>query len=546
MPYNRAQLIAAARADHPELAKVNEDKILAAIGSDHPEILKGMTPDPTPMQAGWNQFKSTASDLTSSFANGIPKAATGIPGSLAAMLSAVGDPVKEAQLGVAAFNGMAQPFIPLARALQNKPISDEQLGRSADAGGTMTGQFAIPAAGELAGMLRATDIPGTGLDLPSSGVPGALRTKLAGALMGSAADNRAAAEGAKSPMASTMTGNVINAARRAYEPAAASVKEGLAKLLASGKVAQINNGVTVPPNAPMGIDELHSAPVIQDGLRANNPNPANSLDVNRAPAGTPIYDNGADVMHPESSRLGIPRPEAPTSIDVGVASEAPKTIDAPTINKWLGVRPRDVLYGADPGQRLIDENLIGANKIETAANIDRTMPSASADLNKALAKADASGKTVNAATVFNDAVANAVKKAGIKTDEAFMKGIEQLQTDAVAQFGELDKLAPSQAHKLKVWIQQSTDFGSNPATQNVSNNFFKTVGGGINTALKAVDADIAPAMSRWGDLAIAAKSLRQSMANNVVGRGTPSTVPTIETPAIKGIVQELVKKRINL
>jgi hypothetical protein len=200
-----------------------------------------------------------------------------------------------------------------------------------------------------------------------------------------------------------------------------------------------------------------------------------------------------------------------------VAKQLNTSAKAAEVNREIGVRPDDVKFGANPGQRILDENLRGKTNEATKANVDAALKDAGEQLQAGLKAADEKGVTVDAQTPVYDAYAKLGEKYGVTRDisnQAQVGVIDKIE----AKYPDLEKLSPIDAHKLKVELGDSIDWKN---TDNPVNQMMKQIYRSINDSVKSADESVGPAQDRWGDLYIASRSLKSTLAKEAVGRPIP-------------------------
>ena len=209
-----------------------------------------------------------------------------------------------------------------------------------------------------------------------------------------------------------------------------------------------------------------------------------------------------------------------------VAEKLPRNNSAPLINKWIGVEPKEMMHGSDPGARLISEKLIGATKEATKAKIAPALEDAGKAMDVKLKAATKNGTVIDGETVVLDAVANASKKIGLRTDKVFQAQLENIVNDIVKDYPDLKKLTPEQAHSLKVEIGDSTKWNGLPYEGDI-NQVFVDIYSGLNDKIKTGVKGIAADQARWGDLYQANKALKKGMVKDAAGSGTGKYAPTL-------------------
>lgn len=216
MPYTRAELLAAVRKDHPELAHIDDIKLFKAIAIDHPQLAQNVV-EPTFQSPKYGPTGPGGLDIASEQAGhvmeGIGESVTGIPSGLMALA----DTIKKQETGedpyamVKIIMGMGQPLAPIAKTLVGdapNPESPEWV-NAAKGSGTMLGGAILPDA--LGGISDAIPAPIKNLGRAA----GTMVADVAGGAKG------AIVEGAKALKVGAQTGEFPT------RPPAASITEAL-------------------------------------------------------------------------------------------------------------------------------------------------------------------------------------------------------------------------------------------------------------------------------------------------------------------------------
>ncbi len=203
---------------------------------------------------------------------------------------------------------------------------------------------------------------------------------------------------------------------------------------------------------------------------------------------------------------------------------AAQPLTAPTVNKWMGVSAKEVMHGADPGAQLLKENLLGPTKIATEANVKTALADAGKHMDARLKVATARGVTIDAQTPVYDALTTATGKLSAPTDAAFQKQIDTILDKIETRYPDLSRLKPTDAHALKVELGDAIKW-QGVAADTPINQVFKDIYRDINDAIKTNVHGIAPVQQRWGNLYIASRNIAESLAEDVVGRGSGPITP---------------------
>lgn len=210
----------------------------------------------------------------------------------------------------------------------------------------------------------------------------------------------------------------------------------------------------------------------------------------------------------------------------------PKTgaaLTAPDINRWMGVAWQDVMHGADPGARILSENLLSnEGKVATHANVKTALVDAGKQMDAHLKAAGDKGIAIDAREA---------------TTTSHPKIVE-----IKAKYPSLDKLSPTETHRLKTEIGNEIDWSQN-GYADLPNREMVRIYRNLNSSIKTAIPDIGPTQARWADLFISSKSLARAVAKNIVGGGTPDK-PVIKPPkalqAKPNIKEDMKTKRFPL
>lgn len=234
--------------------------------------------------------------------------------------------------------------------------------------------------------------------------------------------------------------------------------------------------------------------------------------------GIPTYDPYAPTgtrseLTPSELETGVPpkNPPPPATTDAGPLTSA-------DLNKWMNVRENQLLYGKNPGERILSEKLLGPDKATTLQNVTTARKSVGSAMDDVFKRAESEGVKFELESDIQAAIADAKKTIGKSTDEAFMKAIEGIEGEIVSRTEDLKNMTPSAAHGLEVelgrgvkWTGASTDV----------QRLLKDIRGRISRKLKTIDG-ITPLKERWGDLYEGEQALKSSIRKDGIGRGTGS------------------------
>lgn len=243
---------------------------------------------------------------------------------------------------------------------------------------------------------------------------------------------------------------------------------------------------------------------------------------------TPGQSIGTDQYRPqytprtavEAEPLNIPRPK-PREIPQSSPAPPPNPAE---LNRWMNVQPKQLVYGNNPAEQVLTDNLLGPDKAETLKNVISARKTAGAQMESAFKNAEAQGVRFDLDSEINAAIADAKKVYGSGSDESFMKSLENLQDQFVQHNGDLKNMTPSEAHTFEKDLSAGANYGS-MARSDIT-RFLRDLRSRVNKQLKAEIPEIAPLKDKWGNLYEAEKSLKSSIRRDDVGRGSGPIPPT--------------------
>ncbi len=542
MPYSRAELISAFRAENPDAKDIPDNKIFAAIAVEDPDLAKGISE----LQGGNPQGKATpvpwytglfnrgnpsspASQGLEEAANRTEKARDILMNTAPGAETLQGGPTKIPGLDIIrnALNS-ATPSAPNIPEL-GAPTTAAMVTRP-------TFKQAVVASPGVQALKAIT--PDVIQNLPRSTAE-ALTTPES--LMKRAAANRAAYAEAPSVIDTvdvTKPLSVFRAANTVTRPARGSVQEKLAQWMAQGQpIGQAEIAADEASRIASTVGAPREDLIPQEKLNIPRPSvPAfvNSQLETARNAETPEQtfqrfraQQNADLPASQLSTGGpinAERPGPPSFLQEDLdafqaAHAAGQKVNSAEVNKWMNVPAKEVLHGSNPGKQLIDEGLLGATKEATKDNVDRALDQAGKQMQSQLEAATSKGVTIDAQTPVYDAVAGATKKIGTPKDSTFQAQMNGIVDDIESKYPNLGKLSPSDTHKLKVELGDAISWSGakydDPANQALIQIYRK-----LNTSIKDGVEGIDKTQSRWGNLYAASKNLKNSLARDTVGTGT--------------------------
>lgn len=341
--------------------------------------------------------------------------------------------------------------------------------------------------------------------------------------MGPSAQPLTAAERADMPR----TLNLTRQGTRVVKRGTAAVTENLLNRAANFKAGtESHAGVA-------GAPEVGSAAFMPETMRRNPP-PEGPISAG-LPKGTDQYRPQFTEGEPIQGEVpGNPRQFDATgrprgAVDLNTSTPVPTVLTAPELNKWMNVRENQLLYGKNPGERILSENLLGADKATTLQNVATVRKSVGSAMEEVFKRAESEGVKFEIESDIQAAISDAKKTIGKSSDETFMKAIEGIENDIVSRTEDLKSMTPSAAHELEVELGRGVKWtGASSDVQRL----LKDIRGRISKKLKTIEG-IVPLKERWGDLFEGEQALKSSMRKDAIGRGTGPTPQDKITAGLK-------------
>ena len=193
---------------------------------------------------------------------------------------------------------------------------------------------------------------------------------------------------------------------------------------------------------------------------------------------------------------------------------------APELNKWMNVQTRQMVHGANPGEQILADGLLGPTKEATLANVDNALTEVGGQMNQLMRDAATRGARIDGEQLVMDALVDATKTIGKRTDSAFQTALTNVLNDILYKYPDLKNLSPEQAHALKVDIGDAVQWGRGAAYEADVNqvlvDIYKKMNGEIRTNVPGIDT----LQSRWGNLYQGKQALKGSILKDQAGRGT--------------------------
>lgn len=283
--------------------------------------------------------------------------------------------------------------------------------------------------------------------------------------------------------------------RNIYSRAAAPIQEAAAMAL-DRRTMPIGHS-EMPLSAPPPVDANYGAPT-----------PSTPSYDPYAPTGT------RSLATPGELETGVPPKNEPQPPAAPTATP-PTSSD---LNKWMNVSSKDVAHGANPGERILSEKLMGADKSSTKVNVDTALKASGQALESRLKQ---SKEVIDANDIVIDSLSEAKGRYAPK-DPTIQKNIDTIWEQIADDYPNLDKLSALEAQRLKSKLGDSIAWRGEAAAAPF-NKALVRIYRALNGKIKAAVPGAAEELSRWGDLYVGSKSLAESLSRDVVGRGTGST-----------------------
>ncbi len=223
---------------------------------------------------------------------------------------------------------------------------------------------------------------------------------------------------------------------------------------------------------------------------------------------------GANQDPTTASTIGMAMPVA-SQVLSAVGKAIPRKM-AQAANDWMGVHPKWMEHGANPGQRLVDEGIVGGTREEVKQQIDDRLVETGRELQAKLLRGQ--GKRIDAEPMVQTALFNATRRIGLSSDPAFQARLNVVLEDILQRAPNLNQLSPAQANALKTEIGKSIKWTGTPYEGDI-NKALLEIYGGLNGAVKSNVPGVAPTLSRYSDFKVAQDALEESILKEQAGPG---------------------------
>lgn len=202
------------------------------------------------------------------------------------------------------------------------------------------------------------------------------------------------------------------------------------------------------------------------------------------------------------------------------------------INRYIGARKKDFLFGRNPGQAVADEGIIAKNPDDLSTKIGDKLTDYGKRINDSLFVH--SSKSVNILDTIKP-LDEAINKAVSGNDQALVTRLNDAKTAItntlaldssgkiqVRNTRDLTKLSPQEATEVKRVIGEMTKFTGLPSADNISNKALLKVYGGIRKEIEKIAPEVAPLNQKYADLkvaqiAIGRKDFSKTPISNTLG-----------------------------
>lgn len=198
----------------------------------------------------------------------------------------------------------------------------------------------------------------------------------------------------------------------------------------------------------------------------------------------------------------------------GILSSIGKSFNSgDVINRFIGSRKKDFLFGRNPGQAIADEGIIAGNPEDLSSKIGDKLTDYGKKINDALNVH--SNKNVD----ISDAVKpldEAINKAVTGNDQALVTRLNDAKTAITNKLNldstgkiqvqfkrDLSKLSPTEATDVKRIIGEMTKFTGLPSADNISNKALLKAYGIIRSKIEQIAPEVAPLNQKYADLKVA-------------------------------------------
>lgn len=183
------------------------------------------------------------------------------------------------------------------------------------------------------------------------------------------------------------------------------------------------------------------------------------------------------------------------------------------INKFIGTRKKDFLYGRNPGQAIADEKLIAGSPEDLSAQINDKLNKYGEQINNVVSKSYKKVNISDSIFPFN----SAINKAASSNDQNLVNRLNEIKTaitnklsldpatgNIQVQFKrDLNSLSPLEATEIKRIIGEKAKFTGNPSDDKLVNNVLRQSYGNIRREIEKAVPEVTSLNQRYADLKVA-------------------------------------------
>lgn len=180
------------------------------------------------------------------------------------------------------------------------------------------------------------------------------------------------------------------------------------------------------------------------------------------------------------------------------------------INRYIGTRKKDFLFGKNPGTAVADEGILASSPDDLSDKIGYKLTDYGKKINTVLGS---KGGTVNILDQLKP-LNTAINKAAGLNDQALVDRLNEAKTAITNNLAidpstgkiqvqyarDLSKLTLQEATEVKRIVGEKTNFTNNPSADKFTNNALLQVYGGIRKQIENVAPEVAPLNQRYADL----------------------------------------------
>lgn len=183
------------------------------------------------------------------------------------------------------------------------------------------------------------------------------------------------------------------------------------------------------------------------------------------------------------------------------------------INKFIGTRKKDFLFGRNPGQAVADEGIIAANPEDLSSQISNKLSQYGQQINDVVSK---SSKNIN----ISDSIKpfdEAINKAATNNEQDLVNRLNDVKTAITNKLGidagtgkiqiqgnrNISSLSPLEATEIKRIIGEKAKFTGNPSDDKLVNNVLRQAYGTIRRQIEEAVPEVSSLNQRYADLKVA-------------------------------------------